>query len=108
MAEKPWKRTERRVAALLGGTRVPVSGRARGDRPDIDHEWLSPEIKHRAAVPRWLADALAQARAAARDQQLPVVIIHESGARFENALVVLSLSDFVGSMTPLKDPNDAA
>ena len=44
---KDWKACERKVAALLGGKRVPVSGRARGHSPDIEHERLSIEVKSR-------------------------------------------------------------
>ena len=46
-----WKRTERRVAAEPAGVRVPVTGRARGDAPDIAHDRLSLEVKHRVALP---------------------------------------------------------
>ncbi len=37
MPDKRWKATERRITALLGGKRVRVSGRGRGDQPDIAH-----------------------------------------------------------------------
>ena len=39
MSDTRWKATERRIAALLGGRRVPVSGRGRGDQPDVAHPW---------------------------------------------------------------------
>jgi hypothetical protein len=58
-----WKRTERKVAALLGGVRVPVSGRARGDAPDVAHARLSIEVKSRKELPAWLMDAMVQAEA---------------------------------------------
>ncbi len=93
--DKPWKRTERRVAELLGGERVPVTGRQRGSAPDIQHAFWSPEVKHRKKLPDWLLDALAQAEASKRDDQLPIVILHEAGQRHANDLVVLRLSDFV-------------
>ena len=54
MPDRRWKQTERKVAALLGGQRVPVSGRGRGDAPDIDHTWLAVEVKDRASLPAWL------------------------------------------------------
>ena len=44
---KDWKACERKVAALLGGTRIPVSGRGCGHSPDIEHERLSIEVKSR-------------------------------------------------------------
>ena len=59
-----WKRTERRVASMLGGQRIPVSGRQRGDQPDIRHDTLSVEVKLRASLPGWLTDAMNQATAA--------------------------------------------
>lgn len=90
-----WKNGERRVAALIGGTRVPVTGRARGDAPDISHEWLSTEVKCRKALPSWLNNAMAQARAAARSDQLPIVVLHEDGRQYRDAHVVIRLADFV-------------
>jgi len=57
-ANQAWKRTERNVAALLGGRRVPVTGRQRGDTPDVAHPLLSLEVKHRREVPAWLTGAL--------------------------------------------------
>jgi hypothetical protein len=64
---KVWKACERHVAILLGGERVPVSGRARGDAPDIEHPELSIECKSRRRLPAWLEDVLRQAVAFVRD-----------------------------------------
>jgi hypothetical protein len=103
MADKRWKATERRIAALLGGRRVPVSGRGRGDQPEIAHPWLSLEVKDRATLPLWLLDALAQAEASATPAQLPVAVLHRAGDRHDQALVVLRLADFAarfGTVTP--------
>jgi hypothetical protein len=94
MSERSWKRCEREIATILGGRRVPVTGRARGDVPDIRHRWLSIEVKSRKYLPAWLKDAIAQARAAATEHQLPVAILHEQGARHGSDLVVMRLSDF--------------
>ena len=90
MADRGWKKNERRIAAVLGGERVPVSGR--GDGPDVAHAWLSIECKHRASIPAWLKDALQQARKAARDGQLPVAVLHEAGKH--DSIVAMKLSDF--------------
>ena len=95
MTDKRWKATERRIAALLGGRRVPVSGRGRGDQPDIAHPWLSLEVKDRASLPAWLLDALDQAERSATPAQLPVAVLHRAGDRHDHALVVLRLADFV-------------
>jgi len=103
-----WKRTERRIAARLNGQRVPVTGRARGDAPDVAHDWLAIEVKHRRRLPAWLHHALAQAQACARDGQLAVVVLHEHGQHHADDLVVLRLSDFAdwfGDLRPAPDPD---
>jgi len=94
MADKAWKRTERQVAALLGGTRVPMTGRARGSTPDVTHPLLAVEVKHRKSIPAWLRDAVDQAQASVRGAQLPIVVLHGAGERFDHALVIITLSDF--------------
>ncbi len=95
MSDSRWKATERRIAGLLGGRRVPVSGRGRGDQPDIAHPWLSLEVKDRASLPLWLLDALDQAERSATAAQLPVAVLHRAGDRHDHALVVLRLAAFV-------------
>lgn len=95
MSRATWKRTERDIAARFGGKRVPVSGRARGDAPDIAHPTLSIEVKHRASLPAWLHDAMAQAAASATPGQTPVAILHEHGARHDGDLCIVRLVDFV-------------
>lgn len=79
---------------MLGGERVPVSGRQRGDAPDIKHDWLSLEVKDRKRLPAWLHDAMAQAQASKRGDQLPAVILHEAGKRHSKDMVLMSLEDF--------------
>ena len=94
MSERRWKRTEREVAGILHGKRVPITGRARGDVPDVRHPWLAVEVKSRESIPKWLTGAMAQARAAASTTQLPIVVLHEVGQRHDADLVVLTLRDF--------------
>jgi len=94
--KRDWKRVERKIAEILGGVRVPVTGRNRGDVPDIEHEWLSPEIKTHKKLPDWLKDAHAQAVAASKDRgKLPIVVLHEKGTRYTESYVQIQLSDFV-------------
>lgn len=88
-----WKRTERRIAAELGGQRVPVTGRSRGDAPDIEHDRFSIEVKERQELPGWLRDAMAQAVAAATGDRIPVTILHERGQRYRDCYAVVRLSD---------------
>ncbi len=91
---KDWKSCERRIATLLGGQRVPVSGRGRGDSPDIWHHHLSIEVKSRRRIPDWIEAAVRQAEDCAKDGQLSVAILHADGARYLDALVVMRLEDF--------------
>lgn len=101
MSEKSWKRTERRVAELLGGVRVPVSGRQRGATPDVEHPTLSIEIKSRKSLPAWLIDALEQAQAASENGRVPVAILHQDRKQYADCLCVLRLEDFASL---LKEP----
>ena len=93
---KDWKQAERRIAKLLGGRRIPVTGRQRGDVPDIEHDALSIEVKSRKALPAWLLGALNQAQAASKNGKVPVVVLHQDRAPYAESLVVLRLEDFAG------------
>ncbi len=89
-----WKRVERQIAAMLGGRRVPVTGRTRGDAPDVEHPAYSLEVKSRNTIPGWLSEAVEQAVASARDNRVPVVVVHTNGKRYADALAVVRLADF--------------
>lgn len=89
-----WKAAERAIAALLGARRVPITGRIRGSAPDAEHPTLSIEIKHRAELPAWLHDAMAQAEASARAGQTPIAVLHEARMRYSDSFVVVRLSKF--------------
>jgi hypothetical protein len=91
---KPWKNCERRVAVLLGGRRVPVSGRGRGDAPDVEHPELAIEVKSRKRLPAWVEDALRQAESAVRDGRTPVAVLHQDGQRYADSVVLVRLGDF--------------
>jgi len=91
-----WKAVERSIAKIVGGERVPITGRQRGSAPDVAHEWLGIEIKHRKQLPAWLHDAMAQAVACSDNgDKLPIVVLHEKGRRHADDFVVVKLSDFV-------------
>lgn len=91
---KDWKACERRIAEILGGVRVPVTGRQRGATPDIEHPTLSIEVKSRKTLPVWLLDAMEQAQAASEDGWLPVAVFHQDRKPYRDALVVVRLEDF--------------
>lgn len=73
---RDWKQAERRIAAILGCRRIPVSSRGRGDNPDVEHPALSVEVKARASFPAWLEDAFKQAEASAPDGKTSVAVLH--------------------------------
>jgi hypothetical protein len=98
MPDKSWKATERRVAEILGGERVPVNGRIRGSAPDIAHDSLSLEVKSRKSAPAWLTEAMEQAEASSRDGRFPVSVIHVQGKPYADALCVMRLEDLASYM----------
>lgn len=56
---KNWKNVEREIAKILGGERIPITGRVRDHGlPDIQHKKYSIEVKHRKVMPKWLSDYL--------------------------------------------------
>jgi hypothetical protein len=95
VTDKTWKKIERQVAALLGGERVPVTGRQRGSAPDVTHPVLSIEVKHRKELPDWLLDALRQAEASRRGDQIPIAILHQKGMAVGDSLTIIRLSDMI-------------
>lgn len=95
MTDRAWKANERMIAKYIGCQRIPVSGRQRGDNPDLDHPHLACEVKLRKTIPAWLKDAMDQAQASKRRKNdMPVVIIRERGQRVEDALIVTTLGEF--------------
>jgi hypothetical protein len=95
VSDKPWKRHERETARLLGGQRHRVTGLERGAAPDVEHDQLSIECKHRESVPKWIKNAMDQAEASIKSKdQVPIVVIHEKNQRRENDLVVMKMKHF--------------
>ena len=92
MPDRTWKKAERKVAELVDGRRLPVSGR--GGQPDILNVRLAIEVKHRRTLPQWLLDALRQAEQAATPGQLAVVVLHQRGQRYADSLVIVRLKAF--------------
>ena len=101
------KASERFIAAALGGTRVPVTGRQRGSAPDIEHPLYAIECKRRSttyAFPQWLVTAFKQADASADeikrktgDTRTPLVVVeHAHGpGKPKDHYVLMRLNDFV-------------
>lgn len=87
-----WKHCERKIAQLVGGKRVPVSGRHE-QSADIEHPALAIEVKARKQLPAWLLRAMEQAEASADDGRIPVVVLHQSGDRYTDSIALLRLGD---------------
>ncbi len=87
-----WKQAERRVATITGGKRTGPTGR---NTPDVEHDVLAPEVKHRATLPAWLHAAIHQAERNAPANRTPCVVLHEAGQRYDDCYVVLKLSDIM-------------
>jgi hypothetical protein len=88
------KEAERAVARALGGTRTGNTGRAAAD---VVSDWAAIEVKSRQTLPAWLKHAVRQAEGAACQSvtpKLPAVVLHETGGRHADDLVLLPLSAF--------------
>tara|TARA_R100001086_G_C11757713_1_gene237196 strand:- start:292 stop:612 length:321 start_codon:yes stop_codon:yes gene_type:complete len=97
--DKTWKKFERWVASFLTdigdeSARVPVSGRSRGDSPDVTSDVLSIECKYRKVIPHWIKNAMSQAVASSRDNKTPVVFLKESGSNYNDTLIIFRAIDF--------------
>lgn len=103
-----WKNAELEWAAILGGVRVPITGRARGNVADVAHDLYAIEVKKvgqgkRPYVTEKLKDAIdqaVQASATAFKQdgisRTPLVGIEQTnGSRRIERYVVLRLEDFL-------------
>ena len=84
-----FKAAERQIAKLLGGKRV---GHLSG--ADVVAGGVAAEVKVRASLPRWLVDAMDQAEGHAGDR-MPLVVLHQRGGRYKDALVVTRLSHWL-------------
>lgn len=91
MPNETWKQCERAIAHRLAGSRAGNRGTA---SPDVQTPWASVEVKTRQTLPRWLLDAMRQARVNAWGDRLPLLILHETGARHDDDLCILRLADF--------------
>jgi hypothetical protein len=93
-ARSTWKSYERRVAADLGGKRIPVTGIDR-DGADVECPMFSVQIKLRRSLPDWLWSWLGGIVATARTQQkIGILVLRTPRMKDADALVVLRFSDW--------------
>ena len=86
---KAWKEGERRVAAIFGVKRTPLSGGSSGHtRSDTLHPRLFIEIKHRKkqAVISLFRETKDLAK---KEGKLPIVVLHETGQHMNYCVVPL-------------------
>ena len=87
--DRVWKATERAIAKRLQGQRVGPTG---ASGPDILTPWACIEVKERQTLPRWLTNALCQAEEGATDGRVGVLVLHQKGERYSDAIVCLRLA----------------
>ena len=92
--DKSWKAFERRIAARVGGKRIPVTGERDGADVVVDGVFCY-QAKLRRGVPSYLRDWLRGITAAGeRSGTTGVVIWKQPGARDDDAVVVLRMRDW--------------
>ena len=89
-----WKHAERRVAKALGGKRISRGSNFGESLGDIEHEWLSPEIKYRKEIPKYINDWLYQARGYSA-HKLACLVLLAKGKSWKDGVVMVRLGDFV-------------
>ncbi len=94
------KNTELAIAKIMGAKRNHF------EAEDLRHPILSIEVKHRKKLPTLIKKFMGQAVAAAADDKIPCVIMHEQSVDHTDDLVLLRLGDFediVGRVTKVKN-----
>lgn len=72
---------------------MPVTGRTIGSAPDIKHPLYALEVKHGRQIPALVIKAMRQAVASVRGDQIPMVVLHPEGARYDDSLIVIRFGD---------------
>lgn len=95
MSDTSWKAFERRIAKRHKGRRIPVTGERAGADVVCDGPFVV-QAKLGRCCPTYLRDWLDGIRAAgARQDKIGIVVWKPKGARDDNALVLLSLRDWL-------------
>ena len=88
-----WKHGERRVAKYIDGERISRGANFGQSLGDIEHDWLSVEVKYRREIPSYLREWLNQAKGY-DELKLPLVVLLEKGKHIGNGIVFMRLEDF--------------
>lgn len=104
MADKSWKKHERKVAKLFGVKRGVHSGNlGEGGCDTTEHPVFSIECKYISNLPAYLLNGLAQARRYG-PLKTPILVIKPKGKPTE--LVVMHIKDFIAHMGDLCVPQE--
>ena len=93
-ARGTWKAFERRIAADLGGKRIPVTGVDR-DGADVETPHFNIQAKLRRALPTWLWTWLNGIRSTTPAGKFGVLVLKLPGQKDTDGLVVMTYGDFV-------------
>ncbi len=94
MGNKLWKATERKIAGMLGGKRIPVNS-TDGIKCDVDTGVLGIEVKERKKLPAFITKCMKQAVDNCPDGRVPSIVLHEKGDRYEDAMICFLIKDFL-------------
>ena len=94
-ARSTWKKYESRVAADLGGRRIPVTGIDR-DGADVRSARFSVQVKLRKALPAWLFSWLSGiCETATADGRMGILVLRKPRQEDVDGLVVMRYGDFI-------------
>jgi hypothetical protein len=96
MVDKTWKAAERKIASILKGVRrgADFTGE-KGGKCDVYKPGWSIEVKHgKRHTYGMICSAVDQAEDAADKSDIPIAVIHKTGTKYEDSLVVMRLSTF--------------
>ena len=92
MPDKAWKALERKVAKLLHGKRIPVSGISPHFKGDVEHDLFFIECKYGKQIPltpiQWYEDA----KRKNRDKPITLLVMKPKGKHGE--FVLMKLEEF--------------
>lgn len=91
-----WKNAERRVAKIVGGQRVPMSGAIKVlERGDVWHKEIFIEVKLRAkhSFHRWMEKTIEQA-SHTKPSKIPTLWTIEKGHHDKDYMITLRKEDF--------------
>lgn len=98
MSDTAWKAYERRVAALLGGKRIPVTGEREG--ADVESVLALGQCKKRKRMPEYLFSWLDGIRRRAKDKgKLGIVVMQRPGRLDLESVVIMRFDDFLDITT---------